>query len=65
MLKGPHLLERIQAPAAALAHEAKNGSEVVAEHDGREPAAVDQARGLEYRLVLFRFLSFGELGPLV
>ena len=61
MLERSDLLERIQAPAAPLPHQPEDRSQVVAEHDGREPPAVDQPRDLEDVLVLRRALLSAEL----
>lgn len=55
------LLERLQRPRGAVAHEPEDGAEVVREDDVREPPAVTEARGLEDLFVLL-FELCGALG---
>ena len=59
------LLERIERPAAPMPHQAQDRGEVVGHDDAREPAAVDEARGLEDVLLLgqtlFSVAEFGQI----
>ena len=61
MIGVPHLLERVERPAAPLAHQSQDRAEVVRHDDPREPPAVDQPRDLEDVLVLRRALLSAEL----
>lgn len=46
------LAKWVQTPAIPLPDQAKNGREIVREHDEAEPSAVDQSCGLEDFLLL-------------
>ena len=61
MIGVPHLLERVERPAAPLAHQSQDRAEVVRHDDPREPPAVDEPRDLEDVLVLRRALLGSEL----
>lgn len=47
-----HLLKRVQTPCQALAHETKDGGEVIRENNTGKPRTVDEPCGLENLLVL-------------